>query len=99
MEYTALIFDNVPSFGISVSQMETLERYVRDMGGGLLMVGGEKSFGAGGYYGTPLEKILPVDVDIPTKTSLPSLRLFMLIHHSHSMHGSLIGTQPTQRLD
>jgi uncharacterized membrane protein len=99
MEYAALIFDNVPSFGISVSQMETLERYVRDMGGGLLMVGGEKSFGAGGYYRTPLEKILPVDMDIPTKMSLPSLCLVMVIDRSDSMGGSISGTQPTQRLD
>ena len=99
MEYAALIFDNVPSFGISVSQMDTLERYVRDMGGGLLMVGGEKSFGAGGYYRTPLEKILPVDMDIPTKMSLPSLCLVMVIDRSDSMGGSISGTQPTQRLD
>jgi uncharacterized membrane protein len=99
MEYAALIFDNVPSFGISVSQMETLERYVRDMGGGLLMVGGEKSFGAGGYYRTPLEKILPVDMDIPTKMSLPSLCLVMVIDRSDSMGGSIAGTQPAQRLD
>src|SRR5215510_12551543 len=99
MEYAALIFDNVPSFGISVSQMETLERYVRDMGGGLLMVGGEKSFGNGRYYRTPLEKILPVDMDIPTKMSLPSLCLVMVIDRSDSMGSSISGTQPTQRLD
>jgi Ca-activated chloride channel family protein len=99
LEYEALIFDNVPSFGISVSQMDTLERYVRDMGGGLLMLGGEKSFGAGGYYRTPLEKILPVDMDIPTKMSMPSLCLLMVIDRSDSMGGSISGTQPTQRFD
>ena len=74
LEYAALVFDNVPGFGISVSQMEVLERYVRDMGGGVLMLGGEKSFGAGGYYRTPLEKILPVDMDVPTKVSIPAWR-------------------------
>lgn len=99
LEYEALLFDNVPSFGISVAQMEILERYVRDMGGGLLMLGGEKSFGAGGYYRTPLEKILPVDMDIPTKMSIPSLCLVMVIDRSDSMGGSVSGTQATQRLD
>ena len=34
--------------------MEVLERSVRDMAGGVLMLGGEKSFGAGGFYRTPL---------------------------------------------
>ncbi|MBM3226649.1 MAG: VWA domain-containing protein, partial [Candidatus Tectomicrobia bacterium] len=99
LEYAALIFDNVPSFGISVSQMEIIERYVRDMGGGLLMVGGEKSFGAGGYYRTSLEKILPVDMDVPTKMPLPSLCLVMVIDRSDSMGSSVSGSQPTQRLE
>ncbi|MCZ6875464.1 MAG: VWA domain-containing protein, partial [bacterium] len=96
LEYDALIFDNVPGFGISVSQMEILERYVRDMGGGVLMLGGEKSFGAGGYYRTPLEKILPVDMDIPTKLSIPSLSLVMVIDKSDSMGGSIRDARPAQ---
>ena len=91
LEYAALVFDNVPGFGISVSQMEVLERYVRDMGGGLLMLGGEKSFGAGGYYRTPLEKILPVDMDVPTKVSIPSLAMVMVIDRSDSMGSSVSG--------
>ncbi|HEY7494352.1 MAG TPA: VWA domain-containing protein [Candidatus Tectomicrobia bacterium] len=96
LEYDALIFANVPSFGISVSQMEVLERYVRDMGGGLLMLGGDKSFGAGGYYRTPLEKILPVDMDVPTKMSIPSLCLVMVLDKSDSMGGSLREARPVQ---
>lgn len=99
LEYSALIFDNVPGFGISVAQMEVLERYVRDMGGGLLMLGGEKSFGAGGYYRTPLEKILPVDMDVPTKVSVPSLAMVMVIDRSDSMGGSVNGSQSVQRFD
>lgn len=95
LEYDALIFDNVPGFGISVSQMEVLERYVRDLGGGILMVGGEKSFGAGGYYRTPLEKLLPVDMDVPTKMSIPSLCLVMVIDKSDSMGGSLGESRPS----
>ena len=99
LEYEALILDNVPSFGISVAQMEILERYTRDMGGGMLVLGGEKSFGAGGYYRTPLERMLPVDMDIPTKMSLPSLCLVMVIDRSDSMGGSISGSQPPQRFE
>ena len=99
LEYDALIFDNVPGFGISVSQMEVLEQYVRDMGGGLLMLGGEKSFGAGGYYRTPIEKLLPVDMDVPTKMSIPSLSLVMVIDKSDSMGGSINNTTSPRSLD
>lgn len=48
LEYDVLIFDNVPGFGISMSQMDVLERYVRDMGGGLLMLGGRRVLGREG---------------------------------------------------
>lgn len=99
LEYDALIFDNVPGFGISAAQMDVLERYVRDMGGGLLMLGGEKSFGAGGYYRTPLEKLLPVDMDIPTKMSVPSLSLVMVIDKSDSMGGSISDSRPGRGFD
>lgn len=99
LEYDVLIFDNVPGFGISVSQLEVLERYVRDMGGGVLMLGGEKSFGAGGYYRTPLEKILPVDMDVPTKMSIPSLCLVMVIDKSDSMGGNISDARPSHGTD
>jgi uncharacterized membrane protein/Mg-chelatase subunit ChlD len=99
LEYDALLLANVPGFGISVAQMEVLERYVRDMGGGLLMLGGDKSFGAGGYYRTPLEKILPVDMDVPTKMTIPSLCLVMVIDRSDSMGGSLREARQVQPLE
>ena len=42
---------------------QALESYVRDLGGGFIMAGGENSFGSGGYTGTRLEKLLPVRFD------------------------------------
>ena len=38
-----------------------ISQYVRD-GGGFAMVGGVRSFGAGGYHATPIDEILPIDV-------------------------------------
>ncbi len=45
------------------AQMAALDSYVRDLGGGLIMAGGEDSFGSGGYQGTRMEKIMPVRFD------------------------------------
>src|SRR5207247_7239416 len=89
----------VPDLGRSMWQVDTESWYLPEMWGALLRLGGEKSFGAGGYYRTPLEKLLPVDMDIPTKMSMPSLCLLMVIDRSDSMGGSISGTQPTQRFD
>ena len=89
LPYDALILDNVPGFGISTEKMETIARYVRDAGGGLLMAGGDTSFGAGGYYKTPLERILPVDMDVKSRLELPRVSLVLLIDKSGSMGGTV----------
>ncbi len=38
-----------------------IAQYVRD-GGAFVMIGGPLSFSAGGYYGTPITDVLPVDI-------------------------------------
>ena len=48
LPYDAVVLDDVPGFSFSWEKMETVERFVRDAGGGLLMIGGAHSFGAGG---------------------------------------------------
>ena len=55
-------------------QQEMLCRYVNDLGGGLIMIGGPNSFGAGGWIGSPVAEILPVDLDPPQKKQLPKGR-------------------------
>lgn len=41
--------------------LDNLVRFVREDGGGLAMLGGDRSFTLGGYEGSPLEEILPVE--------------------------------------
>jgi uncharacterized membrane protein len=83
--YDAVIFDNVPAFELSVPRMEAVESYVRDTGGGFIMIGGDTSFGAGGYYGTPIERALPVDMDVTSSMRVPSLAMVFVIDKSGSM--------------
>ena len=83
--YNAIILDNVSGRAISFSAMEQLDKYVKDMGGGLLMIGGDKSFGAGYYKKTPVEKALPVYMDVPTDIQLSELYLVYIIDKSSSM--------------
>lgn len=86
--YDAIFLDNVPATDFSPAQLEGLERYVRDLGGGLGMIGGENSFGPGGWIGTAVERALPVDMELKTKERFPSLSLVMVIDKSGSMGGS-----------
>jgi uncharacterized membrane protein len=69
-----LFTEHLPSFDAVVlqdfdAQPYGLEKYLGNIrgyvrgGGGLVMVGGQNSFVAGGYAGTPLADVLPIDLD------------------------------------
>lgn len=52
------------SVGFSDTQIKMLVRNTEEMGCGLVMLGGDRSFGAGGWANTDLEKAMPVDFQI-----------------------------------
>jgi len=83
--YKSVILANIPATDLSNAQMELLDRYVRDIGGGLVVVGGPNSFAPGGYFQTPLEATLPVEMEIKDQQRLPQLTIAYLIDRSGSM--------------
>jgi Mg-chelatase subunit ChlD len=84
-DYDMVIFDNLPATQLTKAQMKMAQSYARDLGGGFLMIGGEQSFGPGGYYKTPIEEMLPVSLDVRQKKHFPSLALVLVIDKSGSM--------------
>ncbi|GAB4574473.1 MAG: VWA domain-containing protein [Anaerolineae bacterium] len=83
--YASVILVNVPAADLSPLRMETLRSYVRDLGGGLVVIGGEHSYGVGGYYRTPLEDTLPVEMQLRDQERLPALTMLFVIDTSGSM--------------
>ena len=79
----AIIMINVSANELSLLQMNQIETYVRDFGHGLVVIGGNQSFGRGAYQDTSFERILPLKM-IP-KTQKESLSVLMLIDTSGSM--------------
>ena len=88
--YDLLILSNVPATALTQRQMEVARTYVQDLGGGLIMLGGDQSFGLGGYYKTALEEILPVRSDFEKEKEKPSLAMMLVIDKSGSMGGEKI---------
>jgi Ca-activated chloride channel family protein len=88
--YDLVLISDVPAMYISNAQMVLIDRYTKELGGGFIMAGGESSFGPGGYYGTYIEKVLPVDFDSEKKRDTPTLALMLLIDKSGSMSGDKI---------
>jgi uncharacterized membrane protein len=60
-KFDVIVIGDIDSSYLSLSQQQRIEQRVSD-GGGLLMLGGQNSFGPGGYQDSPIEKALPVFV-------------------------------------
>lgn len=88
LPYQAIIFDNVPAHEVGEAKMTVIEQAVKHFGTGFMMVGGEQSYGLGGYYKTPIENLLPVVTDVQGEKKMPSLGLVLVIDRSGSMSGS-----------
>jgi uncharacterized membrane protein len=73
--YYAIILDDVEAGFFSHDQMELIRRFVDDRGGGFLMLGGKESFRNGGFYRTPIGRILPVHLDRPGTGTTSEVRL------------------------
>lgn len=77
--YSSIILADVPAVALGTARMQTLQSFVRDLGRGLVVSGGENSYGVGGYANTPLEQTLPVRMDIPQHKDTPSIAVVMII--------------------
>jgi uncharacterized membrane protein len=91
MDTDAIILVNTDCASFTYQQQEMLKRYVTDLGGGLIMVGGPQSFGAGGWIGSPLAEVLPVDLDPPQKKQLPKGALVLIMHACEMPQGNYWG--------
>lgn len=83
--YQSIILVNVPARDLSLRAMFSLQSYVRDIGGGLVIVGGPNSYGVGGYFRTPLEETLPVDTQVKDPRRFPSVAMAIVMDKSGSM--------------
>jgi uncharacterized membrane protein len=84
-QYDAIFFSDVGAENLMPDTMAAYQAYVRDLGNGFVMVGGENSFGPGGYYKTPVEDILPVSLDLTKKEFMPTIAIALVIDKSGSM--------------
>ncbi|MFN2484990.1 MAG: VWA domain-containing protein [Candidatus Limnocylindria bacterium] len=83
--YDAVVLDNVPSDALGTEAMTALQVFVRDLGRGLVMIGGDNSYSAGGYLGTPMEETLPVYMTVRDRERSPDVALVAVVDKSGSM--------------
>jgi uncharacterized membrane protein len=91
LDTDAIVLADVDCASLTFQQQEMLCRYVNDLGGGLIMTGGPNAFGAGGWIGSPVATILPVDLDPPQKKQLPKGALILIMHACEMPDGNYWG--------
>ncbi|MCI0631935.1 MAG: VWA domain-containing protein [Phycisphaerales bacterium] len=95
--YDLIVLDNIAAAELTQLQQDMLVRYVNDLGGGLIMTGGDNSFGAGGWNGTGVENILPLELDPPKELRLPTAALVLVLDKSGSMNMPVAGARASQQ--
>lgn len=88
--YDAIFLCNVAAGDLGRDLMKLLESAVRDFGVGLVSVGGDQTYAAGGYRDTPLEATLPVDSELSSKKVLPSGAMVLVMHGMEFNNGNQV---------
>ncbi len=88
--YDVLFLSNIAAGDLGPDLMRLVESGVRDFGIGLVCIGGDNAFAAGGYRNTPLEAALPLDMELSSKKVLPSGALVLVMHGMEFGNGNQI---------
>ena len=91
--YAAVVLVDTPGQALSLRAMAALQSYVRDLGGGLVAVGGPHAYGVGGWYDTPLEETLPVSMVVHDPQRFPPMSIVVVMDKSGSMGAQEGGVQ------
>lgn len=81
----SVVFNNVPAHEIPSDFQNALNFYVREQGGGFLMVGGKQSFGSGGYFQSAIDELLPVSMELKNEHRKLSVAMAIVMDRSGSM--------------
>jgi Mg-chelatase subunit ChlD len=80
---SVIILDNVPAWSLGPQAAARLARWVTGGGLGVLALGGDTSFAAGGYADSPLEDLLPVSSRTGER---PPMEIVLALDSSGSMN-------------
>ena len=87
-KFDAVIFANIPAESITPEEQQVFRSHIHDQGAGFIMIGGNQSFGAGGWQNTEIEKALPVNMELKSMKIEGKSGLVLMMHASEMAEGN-----------
>jgi uncharacterized membrane protein len=88
--YQSVVLVNIPATSLGADGMTLLQAATRDLGTGLVVIGGGESYGPGGYAGTALEATLPVQIQLPQNMQKPPVAVMLVLESTESVSGDQV---------
>jgi len=92
----AVILNNVPAYRLDAGFVKALDFFVTAQGGGLAMIGGATSFAAGGWFGSAIDPLLPVSMELKQEHRKLATAMAIVMDRSGSMAMTAPGTGQTK---
>ncbi|RYD38208.1 MAG: VWA domain-containing protein, partial [Verrucomicrobiaceae bacterium] len=86
-----VILNNVPAWEVPADFLNSLKFFVNFQGGGLMMAGGRKSFGSGGYFRSAIDELLPVSMELKKDQKKLAAAMVIVMDRSGSMAATVGG--------
>ncbi len=90
-QFDLFLLSDISALALGRERMDLYRRWVQDFGGGFMLLGGENSFGVGGFFRTPVEQMLPVRMEHNDREELPTVALMIVLDRSGSMTAQVGG--------
>ncbi len=88
--YQSVVLVDIPASSLGADGMALLQAATRDLGTGLVVIGGSDSYGPGGYAGTPLEAALPVQIELPQDMKKPPVAVMLVLETTENGQGDQV---------
>ncbi len=82
---SVLVLEQVPADRLGAPGLEAIARWVEHLGGGLVLTGGRRGFGCGGYHKSPVERVLPVTMELRDEHRKLAVAMAISMDRSGSM--------------
>jgi len=78
-QYDSIVVAGAPADAFPAGALDAIDATVKNLGHGLVTIGGTTTYGPGGWQNTGLERALPVRMDLPPRKEKPKVAVVLAL--------------------